>query len=273
LSDIVGLTFIQILESGLHFISGDTYMSSRFALALSTLLLPVFVPMTVHAAIPSDSTRIVRISLEEAFFVPEIATRIVAEGKELKVQMTTPAEQLRDPYKSVDIKTGDLVLLANGKRVKTLADLKKTYEATAVGAEFALGIQRGQELMIAAFPKADPKDLPKRTMHIVTSDTQGAEVFPAVGVALAEKGTRVSISELLPVEKSAVRGLDVKQGDVIGSMNGTKVTSLKTFVTSYDALEVGTAVVWELQREGNTISVTFKKPQPAGQVIIRREIK
>jgi S1-C subfamily serine protease len=248
-------------------------MSSRFTPALSTLLLLLFVPMTVSAAVRSDSTHIVRISQEEAFFVPEIATLIVAEGKELKVQMTPPVEQRRDPYKSVDIKTGDLVLLANGKRAKTIADLKKSYETTAVGAEFALGIQRGQELMIAAFPKADPKDLPKRTMRIVTSDTPGTEVFPAVGVTLSEKGTRVSISELLPVEKSAVRGLDVKQGDVVGSMNGTKVTSLKAFVTSYDALEVGTAVVWELQREGKTISVTFQKPQPAGQVIIRREIK
>ena len=247
-------------------------MSSRFALTLS-ILLPLSVPVTLDAAILPDSTRVVRISQEESFFVPEIATLIVAEGKELKVQMTPPAEQLRDPYKSVDIKTGDLVLLANGKRAKTLADLKKSYETTAVGAEFALGIQRGQELMIAAFPKADPKDLPKRTMRIVTNDTPGTEVFPAVGVALSEKGKRVSISELLPVEESAVRGLDVKQGDVIGSMNGTPVTSLKTFVTSYDALEVGTAVIWELQREGKTISVTFKKPQPAGQVIIRREIK
>jgi S1-C subfamily serine protease len=249
-------------------------MFARLALARSALLLlPAFAAMSVHAAIPADSTRVLRVSTEEAFFLPEIATLVTAEGKDLKIQMAPPAGQLREPYRSVDVKTGDMVLLANGKRVKTIADLKRTYEATAIGAEFALGLQRGQELMIAAYPKADSEALPKRTMRIVTSDAPGTEVFPAVGVALTEKERRVSVSQLLPVEKSAVHGLDVKEGDVIGSMNGKPVTSLQAFVTAYDALKVGTAVVWELRREGNTVSVTFAKPQPAGQVIIRQEVK
>ncbi len=249
-------------------------MSARLALALSAcFLLPGFAPVFLHASVPADSTRILRFSAEEAFFLPEIATLVIAEGKELKIQLAPPAAQLQEPYKSVDIKSGDMVLLANGKRVKTIADLKKLYTATAIGAEFALGLQRGQELLIAAFPKANPEDLPKRTMRIVTNDSPGTEVFPAVGVALSEKGKRVSVTEILPAGKSAVRGLDVKEGDVLGSMNGTKVTSLQAFVTAYDALKVGTPVVWELQRDGKTVSVTFVKPQPAGQTIIRQEIR
>lgn len=249
-------------------------MFSRLALALSIiLLLCLFAPKAVSAAIPDDSTRIERFSQGDTFIVPEIAAVITAEGKDLKIQMVSPADQRRNPYKAVDVKPGDMVLLANGKRVKAIADLKKLYEATAIGAEFALGIQRGQEMMIAAFPKADPKDLPRRTMRIVTSDASGMEVLPAVGVVLSEKGKRVFIDQLLPGEKSAVRDLDVKEGDVIGRMNGKMMSSLKTFVTTYDGLEVGTAVTWDLDRRGKTIAVTFVKPQPAGQMILRREIK
>jgi hypothetical protein len=249
-------------------------MSTRLAHALyALLLLPASASLSVCDALPADSTRVLRFSPEEAFFLPEIATLITVEGKELKIRMAPPAAQLKEPYTSVDIKAGDVVLLANGKRVKTIPDLKKSYETTAVGAEFALGLQRGQELMIAAFPKADPDNLPTRTMRIVTNDTPGTEVFPAVGVALSEKGTHVSITRHLPVDKSAVRGLDVKEGDVIGSMNGAKVTSLQGFITAYDTLKVGSTVAWELQREGKTVSVTFAKPKPAGQVIIRQEMK
>jgi S1-C subfamily serine protease len=161
--------------------------------------------------------------------------------------------------------------MANGKRVKTIPELEKAHAGTAVGADFKLGIQRGEQMMIVTFRKADPKDLPQMKMKIVTSGSEGTEVLPAVGVILAERGKKVVIDKILPMETSAVKGRDVQQGDIITSLNGETVQSTKDFVARYDALDVGASVVWTLDRKGTTVSITFTKPKPVGRIMIRRD--
>ena len=119
----------------------------------------------------------------DVFHIPETGTLVVKE-KDHENPVCPPAENRRDPYKGVDLQTGDLILMANGKRVKTIKELTDAYASTSVGAEFKLGIQRGKEMMLVAFPKADPKDLPQRSMRIMTTGGEGTEVLPAVGVVL-----------------------------------------------------------------------------------------
>jgi hypothetical protein len=70
-------------------------------------------------------------------------------------------------------------------------------------------------MMIIPFPKGDPKDLPQRKMRIMTAGGEGLEVLPAVGVALSQKQKTVVVEKILPVENSMVKGMDVKEGDVI----------------------------------------------------------
>jgi S1-C subfamily serine protease len=234
------------------------------------LLVSLQLPVPAYAGGPADSLRTMRFSAGEVFLIPEIGAAVVKNGKDLKVQFVLPVETRKDPYKTVDLKTDDLILLAGGKRVRNTGDLRSAYEAAAIGAEFKLGVQRGQEMMIVWFPKADPKDLPQRQMRIVTADDDRTAVLPAVGVVLVEKGKHVVIDKLLPDEKSAVRGLDVREGDIILDMNGTKVASVKAFTSVYDALEVGVQVKWKTDRAGKPDAVSFVKPKPLGRVIIRR---
>jgi S1-C subfamily serine protease len=213
----------------------------------------------------------VRFAQGDAFLIPELGALVVKDGESLKVQLVPPPGNRADQYRAVDLREGDIVLVVNGKRVKAIADLKKAHELTPVGQVFKLGIQRGQEMMIVAFDKADPKDLPKTKMRIVTSGGEGTEVLPAVGVVLKEKGTHVIIDKLLPVETAALKGLDVKEGDAIIAINGTSVTTVKGFADVYDALAVGNKVQWTTSRSDSTRSISFAKPKPMGRVIIRKE--
>lgn len=207
----------------------------------------------------------------DGFPIPETGALVVKDGANLKVQFVPPPGNRPEKYRAVDLQEGDLILLVNGKRVRSVEDLKKAHATTPVGGIFKLGIQRGQEMMIVSFEKADPKDLPKMNMRIVTSGGEGTEVLPAVGVMLVEKKKSVIVEKILPMETSAVKELDVKEGDVIADMNGTVVTSLKEFVRLYDEIAVGGKVEWTTRRSGKEIEISFAKPKPMGRVIMRRE--
>lgn len=250
-------------------------MPSSIRFHAKALLIAVSsVLSTVHAAVlPADSVKMMRFSPGDGFAIPGPGALVVKEGRDLKVQFVPPAGNRPEQYREVDLQAGDLILMANGKRVKTIRELENAHTATAIGAEFKLGIQRGEQMMIVSFRKADPKDLPQMKMKIVTSGGEGTEILPAVGVILAEKGKKVVVDKILPMETSAVKGRDVQQGDVITSLNGERVESTKDFVARYDALDVGASVVWTLDRKGTTVSITFAKPKPIGRIMIRRDAR
>ncbi len=238
------------------------------------IILFAFSPSTAPAAEREpDSMKVMRLDGGSAFPLPETGALILGQGTELKVAFSPSEQERRDPYKSVDLREGDLILLANGKRVKSIPELTKAYDSTSVGAEFKLGIQRGKEMMIVSFPKADPVAFPKRQMRMITEDEPGVAVFPAVGILLEEKKGSVVIQDLLPSGTSAVEGLDVKAGDVITAINGKKVGTVEAYSKAYDALEVGAQVTWQTLRGGEVQTITFKKPKPSGPMIIKKEIK
>jgi S1-C subfamily serine protease len=214
-----------------------------------------------------------RLDAGTAFPVPETGALIVGGGKELKVVFSPGEQERRSPYKSVDLREGDIVLMANGKRVRSVADLTRAYDSTLVGSEFKLGIQRGQEMMIVAYPKADPASFPKRQVRMITADQEGVAVFPAVGVLLEEKSGRVVVQDLLPSGSSAVEKLDVRAGDVITSINGKRVTTVKAYSEAYDALAVGSRVTWDTERAGKRLTVSFAKPTPVGPTVIRKTVE
>lgn len=96
----------------------------------------------------------------KAMIIPEVGGIIMLDGKELRVDRVQPVESRKEAYRAVDLREGDHVLLVNGKRVKSIEALREAYDGAATGGEIKLGLQRGQELLSVAFPKADPKDLP-----------------------------------------------------------------------------------------------------------------
>lgn len=240
----------------------------------SMILLPLLLASGAHGA-SADSTRVMRFNKGDAYPLPGVGAIVVREGTSLKIQFVAPPDRRPEKFRAVDLRADDRILMLNDKRVKTIAELEKGHDAIAVGGEIKLGIQRGQELMITTYLKPDPKDLPQMRTRIVTGGEGGAEteVLPAVGVILAEKGKNVVISALIETETSAVKGLDVKEGDVITSINGTPVTTLRGFLSVFDTIDVGANVEWATQRKGKSIAVSFHRPKPMGGMILQRKMK
>lgn len=236
---------------------------------LHVLLLPVLVMSVAHGERP-DSAKTFQTVTAESFPLGELGGLVVADGKNLIVRFVSPPANRKAPYKEVDLREGDVLLMVNGKRVKSVNELKAAYGAIAVGAEVKVGLERGKEMLIVAFPKADPKDLPQMKIMVQRGPGDGTEIFPAVGVSMAQKGKKVVVQEVLPIETSVVRTLDVKAGDVILSLNGWTVTSLKEYTEKFDAIAVGAPVEWKTEREGRKLTISFLRPKPMGQVMIRK---
>jgi S1-C subfamily serine protease len=240
--------------------------------ALTALLLMSGV--AAGASIPSsqpDSVRVFTRIEGGGFAIPEFDAVVTKAGKDLKVEVVAPAENRRERYKNVDLQAGDLILMVNGKRVKTIADLSAAHAAAAVGSEIKLGIQRGQQMMYATFPKADPGDLPKRTMRIVTDQEDGTQIFPAVGVILKEKENAVVIQDVIEMENTAVKGLDVRKGDIIRTINGKTVSTLASYSTIFDGIAIGDRVTWQTERKGVRKEISFTRPRPMGRVLMKRK--
>ncbi len=210
----------------------------------------------------------------EIFDVPELAVFITQDGDDLVISNVMDANARPKGYEDIDVQLNDVILMANGKRTKTVSDLQKLYKEAKAGTTIKLGIKRGEEMMLTSFDKADPDKLPKRKMIVRTSggeeDMMG---IPQVGLLIGSKGKEVFISEVLDNAKEKLPGADVKKGDVITTLNGKEISKFRDFSKAYEKIEVGEKVALVTTRGGKTFTITFKKPkEEGGMKVIRKTI-
>jgi S1-C subfamily serine protease len=108
-----------------------------------------------------DSLTVKRFDADNVMLLPEVGGVIMAEGGDLRVARVQPPHARPPAFRQIDIREGDLVLLFNGMRVRTLQALRTAYQSVPPKEQVRLGIQRDRQLMSVSFPKADMKDLPQ----------------------------------------------------------------------------------------------------------------
>ncbi len=210
----------------------------------------------------------------EVFQLPELGAILNGDGETIKFLMVLGAETRPKGYADVDVKENDELLMLNGNRIKSINALKELYEGLAAGDELKLGLRRDKQMFIAAFPKIDPENAPRmvvRTME-AGSDGSSSEIFPVpeLQIMLAGEGDKVKVQSLPIDADSQIEGFDVQEGDIVTSLNGKPVISVKDFEIRYGSIQVGETIKMEVQRAGKTIVSTFAKPQAMGQVKIRQ---
>jgi C-terminal processing protease CtpA/Prc len=246
------------------------------------ILTIVFVSLTVTAPAQDKVVRMVgsggtvKTFKGELFDIPELGAIIAkSDSGNLKVEHVVPPEARPKAYADVDLKPGDEILVVNGKRVKTIKEIEQQYKSIPVGGEVKLGIQRGNEMMISRFAKADPKDLPQRKMMIVTSDGPAGDIrpLPNLGIILGKGKEEVVIKEMLDNAAKAFTDAGVKPGDRLVSINGHGIKNLDEFSKEFLAVSPGTTMTWIVAHNGGNLSLTLTRPEPQGQVIIKQETK
>ncbi len=218
-----------------------------------------------------EPKRITRtLSMEDALIIREIGVVVVSKEKTLIVDIILG----NNDQQQADIKKDDIILMANGKKVQTINDLRTLYENTTAGNEFKMGLKRGEHLQIAAFVKKSDQELNKDGGHggmvFKMEKKEGEEMLPALGLSFGTKKSGVVVSSVLPTAEKNFRSITPKEGDVIVSINGTRVVNAEAFVKAYDGVNEGESVTIVLSRRGKEMTETFTKPKPMRQMMITK---
>jgi S1-C subfamily serine protease len=198
------------------------------------------------------------------------------EGK-LEVLFIMEPSMRMEAYRNVDLQSGDVIVMANGKRAENLETLQQQLNAVAVGSEIKLGIRRGDEMRVVSYVKADSEALPKRRMMTMKVDagegspvqtsmhTEGGaeeEVVMLQGTGLiARAGDQGPvIGYILDHAREAIKDADVREGDRIVSLQGEHVKDLQSLSAIWNEIAVGDAVDLVFDRDGKSLSAHFIRP-------------
>jgi S1-C subfamily serine protease len=217
----------------------------------------------------------------------ELGALVVDNGKEIKFLHVAPADMRPKAYKDIDVQAGDVVLMCNGKRLKTLKELEAAYNETAVGAEFKMGVRRQEERFIVSFQKADSKDLPQMVMQMATTGNPASggsgvkmqrftfggpgqdagDIAPLLGLGLII-GKKDNVFKIVGVMPNTAQA-DLKQDDIIESFNGVKIESTQQLSEMYEKLAVGAKIELQYRRGDKTMQAALTKKAAKGRVMRR----
>ncbi len=204
-------------------------------------------------------------SIEEGqvFFIPEIGALLIQEGEIFKLEGVMPPETRIEEYRQIDLADGDRIIMINGKKLKSVEQVKDIYEELATGDEIAFGIMRDGNMLIASFANADEKDLPKRKFMIVSKDELGdmegisadsgagmkvirfggddeaMTIIHEAGLILEEKEHGLYFKEVLPFAPQQVEKLGLHEDDRLISIGGTEIENGDDLADAYSRQEQG----------------------------------
>lgn len=262
------------------------YRAGFIALCLALMALTATVSAQSHSF---------QVNEGEMFMIPEVGAMVMSDEGILTVDFMPPTDNIPKAYRDVDIEIGDIIMMVNGKKMKSADDLEKLYEALAVGDQIKMGIKRGKGMLIASFNKADEKDLPKRKVMTMSiggdgsgemttteggvvktmsfgGDGQALSIIQELGLLLIAKDDQVVLANLLPNAVAVFGDEKIFEEDVLAEINGKKVTSTTEFEEIYNAIEVGNMFSLKFIHDGTEFSKTLKKPKSqSGGVMIRKK--
>lgn len=241
---------------------------------LTLIFISLITVRSAHCAaiaLEQEPKRITRqFSMDDAIIIRELGAVIVTKDGQLTVDLILGNNEKQQ----ADIQKDDLILMANGKKVKSVKDLREQYSAAAVGEEFKVGLKRGDHLMITRFTKKSEEELNKESggkgqMVIRMDGNDGEQVLPALGLRVITKGTHAVVAGTLPTVGNNFKKFLPKEKDLILSVNGQTVSTADEFDAAYTEIETGEDVTIEFSRDGNVSKETFSKPKPMGRMIMR----
>lgn len=240
-----------------------------FLLILASLLGGLLVAQDTHTKTAPGGMCVMRFSSDNALIFREIGAVITEEKGMIKVMMIAPTAQRPAEMQDVDLVIGDEVGMAAGKRVKTLKELKEAYVQAPAGEAFKIGVRREGQAHVVPFVKKDEKDLPKGGQMVIhqggPAGNESSDFFPAFGIGIEKKGSDIVISETLPNAPK-----DLAKGDIVKTLNGKEIKTIADFNKEFDATKIGGTLKLELLRDGKQVIVSVPRPEPKGQMIMRR---
>jgi serine protease Do len=162
------------------------------------------------------------------------------------------------PAEASGLAIGDVVVAMNGQPVGSLAEFGATLTLRNVGRTVRLDVLRGTQPLAVDIPVAERRDSLDRLMAAVDPERNLVRRIGIIGIAIdpatasAVPGLRLS-SGVLVVALAGYSGSvqsGLVPGDVIHSVNRTRVTTLDDLRSALRDLKTGKAAVLQIERQG-----------------------
>jgi len=190
-----------------------------------------------------------------------------------------PAELAKPP-----LQAGDLIVLADGRAVRGMADLREATRAALAGAEprpVMVGVRRGEADLVAVVrvgPETDPAPVPRvpKAWAGVSTQVLLPELAKALGVD-ARSGLRVTL--LVPGGAAEKAGLRV--GDILLRLDGKVIPARRPedadwFGSTLRDYDPSATVALDLLREGKPARVELplaERPAPPSELPTVRDLR
>jgi hypothetical protein len=228
-------------------------------------LIPLITIITALVVIPAKSqeTRTMTFDASTSLMLQEFQAMLVEEEGEIKVRVrmgnsNEPGDKLEQ---------GDFVIMMNGKRTKTIAELRELYESLAKDEEIKIGVRRGEQRFILRKKKGDaPEGGPRMVMRMdMEGDGERPTIIPELGLLLSDTNDDVTIQRVLePLLPEEFKEFDLS-GFSISSINNENAENAKLLI---DAVEIGSDLKLVFSKPDDEISITIKKPKAKGNLNI-----
>jgi serine protease Do len=155
------------------------------------------------------------------------------------------------PAAKAGVKSGDVIVEFDGKRIAKSEDLPRLVAETPIGREVALVVVReGVQTKLTARVAKLVDDAPAATL--------GLSVQPVTPPVARELGLKTQQGLLVRdvVEGSRAAEAGIRPGDVIVEADRQPVTTVEDFRASVDKRAKGDSLLLLVNREGNTLFVS-----------------
>lgn len=236
------------------------------------VLIPIFFFIAFFSDEQAFAQQRMTLDANSSLILQELKAVLVEQDDEVVVRIRlggnddTPGDKLL---------AGDVILMANGKRIKDIATIRDIYNNLKDDEEIKVGVRRGEERFIVRAKKGDmPEDAGMRTMTMgnnsgnpgATTETLAAEL----GILFGDKDGNVIIERFIDmIAPEAVKEFGPKDGFVLKTINGTAPETAKEAVELIKNIEVGEELNITFEADGEEKILSMKKPASQGNFNIR----
>lgn len=273
--------------------------SQRFSRTICFATAVALVVATISVLSPnvySQHQKMMTFEKGQVFLIPELAAVVVQDGDNLKIQFVGPPQQLPKKFKDVDMKEGDILMMLNGKKLKTISDLEKAYEALAFDDELKFGIKRDETMVMTKFTKTDMESMPGVRMMTMSADSDGnvkevsggsghggmiktmsigggdnIELIPALGLILRQEDDQIKVENVMNNCPKALSGKGMVDGCTIQKIQGKTVATAKELISVFEEIKTGAEMSLTFLSGGKTITASFPKPEFSGRIMKQGE--
>ncbi|MEO1021161.1 MAG: hypothetical protein AAFW89_01340 [Bacteroidota bacterium] len=217
-----------------------------------------FLSFLCLVASTGNAQQTMQFSGESSLLIKEYVAMVVEEDGALTVAFARPKLNA-----TIDqLEKGDVLLMMNGKRMSTLADLKDQYASIPKGEELKIGIRRGEERFILRTTRSsdDNSSGTVRTITMGSGDGGDANVIAELGLVVETTEEGIVIKQTVPIiMPNELKTEGALEDYVIAEINGKTPESTDDIKAIIKGIDVGSTYTLLLKKGDQSKEVSIKK--------------